>query len=106
MLSGSGCLFPPNSLHSDILNKENFLTILPTQDDYYIWAMSVLNKTKIKTVKGFDANILCVENTQSCGLCKINNPQSYGITGQQALDKIIEKYPQIKEIVKNEMGLQ
>lgn len=100
--SGSGCLFPPHSLHSDIFGKNDFLSVLPTQDDYYLWAMSVLNKTKIKIVKGFEADLLCIDNTQNSGLCKSNNKQGNGLSGQQALDKLLETYPQIKDILKNE----
>ena len=95
ILSGSGCLFPPNSLYKDILDKELFLKLLPTHDDVYTWAMLVLNDKKIEVVGGFSEDILCVEDTQQFGLCKINNKSKSGISTAKAVEIIQEEYPQL-----------
>lgn len=101
MLGGAGCLFPPGSLYKDIFDKENALSILPTHDDIYLWGMSVLNKTKICIVKGYKANLYVRENTQHCGLCKINNKEK-GVSPQDAYKILFNKYPQIAEILEEE----
>lgn len=72
LLSGSGCLFPPNSLHKDIFNVEKIKSLLPTQDDFYFYAMAVLNRKKIGVVKGFDAHLHYIEGTQEHGLSGVS----------------------------------
>ena len=99
IMGGSGCLFPPNSLHKDIFNEEQFLTVIPTHDDIYFWAMAVLQGTKIKIVDGYTKNMCTIEGTQAVGLCKINNPKRGGLSAQNAIDKMCEIYPQITETV-------
>lgn len=98
MLGGSGCLFPPGSLYKDILDREKAVSLLPTHDDIYLWGMAVLNKTKICVVKGYKANLYVRENTQHCGLCKINN-KNKGVSQAEAYKILLGKYPQIKEIL-------
>lgn len=49
--SGGGMLFPPRSLHPDVLKKEVFLQAAPTSDDIWFWFMALLNGRKIKQVK-------------------------------------------------------
>jgi len=97
-----GVLYPPNSLHSDILNIEKFKKLIPTQDDAWFWAMAVLNKTKIKVVDGFDTNLFTIENSQQYGLCKINNNSGQGMYTQDALAIMIKEYPVILEYLKEE----
>lgn len=101
LMSGSGCLFPPNSLNADIFNVKKVLSNLPTQDDIFIWAMAVLNRTKIKIVKGYEASLYYVENTQQDGLCKINKEGGSGISPRQAYRKISELYPELINILQN-----
>lgn len=45
--SGSGALFPPESLYKDYSNEELFQKLAPTADDIWFWAMAVLSDTKI-----------------------------------------------------------
>lgn len=48
--SGGGTLFPPRSLHCDVLNQEIFLDICKHADDVWLNAMARLNKTDILKV--------------------------------------------------------
>lgn len=100
MLGGSGCLFPPGSLYKDIMDKENALKLLPTHDDVYLWGMAVLGGTKICVVKGYGADMYVRENTQHCGLCKVNNKEK-GVSPEEAYRIILTKYPRIGEILEN-----
>lgn len=45
--SGGGTLYPPSSLHPEVLNKEFFLEHCKTADDVWLNMMSQLNSTKI-----------------------------------------------------------
>ncbi len=102
LAGGSGCLFPPKSLHEDILNTEQIKSLIPTHDDVYFWAMAVLNKTKTVVIRGLQEDLYTVEEMQKTGLCKINRKGQAGMTIQEAYDRIVEKYPQIVDILSSE----
>lgn len=98
IMSGSGCLIPPHSLYKDIFDSNKFLSLIPTHDDIYIWAMMVLNKTKIKVVGGFAEEILTINETQKFGLCKINNKKGAGLHPQDALEIMTKAYPELLKL--------
>lgn len=50
LLGGTGCLYPPHVLHSDVAKEELFQRLSPLADDLWFWAMAVLNGTKIKLI--------------------------------------------------------
>lgn len=79
-----GVLYPPNSLAKEVLDEEKFMSVMPTQDDVWFWAMAVLAGTPIRVVSAYDLNIRTVENTQQYGLCKINKKK--GKKGMHAKD--------------------
>ena len=101
-----GVLYPPHSLSPEVLNEEKFVSIIPTQDDIWLWAMAVLNDTKIKVVSSYDMQIQNVENTQQFGLCKINNKSKKGLLGKDAFNLIAKEYPGIMEKLKEEDNVQ
>ena len=92
-----GVLYPPHSLHSDVLNMQKAFELSPTQDDIWFTAMAILKGTDICLVDGYDVSFVTVEDTQQFGLCKINLASSNGLSGQEALDNVINKYPIVKE---------
>ena len=101
-LTGYGAvLYPPNSLHCDVIKKEIFMNIIPTHDDIWLWAMAVLNSTKTVLVKGYSESINYVEDSQEVGLCKINK-KGKGMSIKKAYDEVFKIYPQIVEIVNGE----
>lgn len=99
LMGGSGCLFPPHSLHNDIFNTNKFLKLIPTHDDIYLWVMAILNRTKIAVVDGYDIEMLAFDGTIESGLCKINNDKGLGMKPDDAFKIILKEYPQIKEIL-------
>lgn len=98
-----GVLYPPHCLSEEATNESKFMSIMPTQDDVWFWAMAVLNKTPVRMVASYDINLLTVDNTQQYGLCKINNKKSgKGMHANDGFAVIAEKYPQIIENMKKE----
>lgn len=99
-------LYPPHSLYKDVTDTAALKKLLPTHDDVWLWAMSVLNHRKVKVVKGDKESVIYVENTQQHGLCKVNKAStknySVGMSIEEACDRIIEYYPQIIDILKEE----
>ena len=102
-LTGYGAvLYPPHSLHKDVTDEELISRTIPTHDDIWLWAMAVLNGTKTRLVKGYSESINYVENSQQYGLCKVNK-KGVGMGLGEAYDIILKEYPQISEILKNEI---
>lgn len=97
-----GVLYPPKCLYKDVLDKEKFMEIVPTQDDVWFWGMAILAGTKIRLNKGYTHNIVTVENTQHVGLCKINNSKNNGLSGIDSFNRFAEYYPQILDILKKD----
>lgn len=99
-MGGSGCLYPPNSLHKDVFK----ISLLPTHDDAYFWAMAVLNNTKIQIIDGYNRNLIFRKGTQEQGLINLNKKNnSEGIALEDAHKKILEVYPEILEKIKCEV---
>lgn len=90
----AGVLYPLNCFYKDVLNKDIFYNLIPTHDDVWFWAMATLNRVKVINVKGIKSSITTIDNSQSFGLCKVNNSK-FGMSTQDAYDIIIKKYPEI-----------
>lgn len=97
-----GVLYPPNSLSEMVLDEEKFKSIIPTQDDIWLWGMAVLAGSKIQLNKGYSSNLITVENTQNSGLCKLNNKKNKGVSGKDGFNIMVQNYPEILEILKKE----
>lgn len=69
-----GVLYPPNSLHKEVLNKSKFLKLAPLADDVWFKAMSLKNNTKVVQVfEDFIEFPIINEKSQQNALWKINN---------------------------------
>ena len=85
-LSGGGyTLYPPHSLHEEVLREEKFMKLAPTSDDIWFWLMGVLNGYKVNVVR----NNLDKLNYDD----KLFFPQ---------LKNILDAYPVLKDILENE----
>lgn len=97
-----GVLYPVNSLNKDVLNEKLFTEIAPKADDVWFWAMALLNGTKT-----------LVPDNRIKELTYINPERERGLTNEITLfstnrkggndlqiEKIINHYPQILEIIK------
>ena len=101
-LTGYGAvLYPPNSLYKDVTDEELISKTIPTHDDIWLWAMTVLSGTKTRLVKGYSESINYIEDSQQYGLCKVNK-KGVGMGLGEAYDIIIKEYPQIMEVLKKE----
>lgn len=49
-LGGAGTLYPPKSLHADVINKELFMKLAPQADDIWFWAMAVMAGTRHRLI--------------------------------------------------------
>lgn len=92
-----GVLYPPNSLHKDVLNENLFLNLSPSDDDVWAWAMSVLNSTKINVVKNNISNLTIVNPEREKGLTKEKTLYCENKTGKsfRQLNNVLLHYPEI-----------
>lgn len=51
VLGGGGCLYPPTPFHKDLCNKELFMMLAPTSDDFWFSLMALLKGIRIRTPK-------------------------------------------------------
>lgn len=91
-----GCLYPPNSLYTDITNKNLFLELAPTNDDIWFWLMAVMNNTKIKIIDNHISKpVEILETKKGPCLCHIND------SGEKLfykdLNNVLNHYKGLKE---------
>ena len=90
-----GVLYPPKSLHPDVLNNQKFMKLCPNQDDVWFWAMAVLNKRKISVTRfGYNLHERTVTAVQSVGLWNTINSATTN-PNNTAIANVINEYPAI-----------
>lgn len=70
-----GVLYPPKSLHKEVLNKDNFIRLSPKADDLWLKTMALLNGTecqKIDYYTSFKERFTSVTSMQEGGLFHTN----------------------------------
>ena len=94
--NGAGTLFPPHSLHEKFFKSELFNELCPHADDIWIWAMAILNNTKIKGVKNNFAELTYVNLARELGILNQKTLYSYNRTNNdKQLNNVLKKYPEI-----------
>ena len=88
-----GILYPPHLLPKESLNESTFMSIAPTDDDMWLWAMERIENVQVRLVEGFTKDIVCIDEVQSDGLVSIN---SAGEGGRQFAN-LLNKFPILKE---------
>lgn len=95
ILGGSGTLYPPHSLHKDVLKEDAFMSLAPTNDDLWFWAMAIKNGTNICWINNGlkDIRDLCyVENSQEDTECLTDiNDRGERLFDIQ-MNALVEKY--------------
>jgi len=97
-----GVLYPPNSLKSEMLDPNIFKEIAPTTDDIWFWAAAVANGTKIVPFPFGRHNKPCgLKKPKELSLKTVNFKSGTDLN-RLTLEKILEKYPNIKQRIENE----
>ena len=96
-----GVLYPPHVLHEDVLDKDKFMNIAPTNDDIWFWAMAVLRGTRIHSIEGAMPIPKSVEGSQDNGsLTNINDhgEKRFWID----FNSVVKEYPLFEGRMKND----
>jgi hypothetical protein len=96
-----GVLYPPNSLKTEMLDSKIFKEIAPTVDDIWFWAAAVANGTKIAPVPFGYSRPKELEKPKAISLEKINVRSGIDVN-RNVLEKVLEKYPIVKQRVEDE----
>lgn len=100
---GAGCLYPPHSLHPDVLREDLFMSLAPTSDDIWFWLMGALNGYKVNVVDNNIPKLKYIPGTQEEALWKINDK------GEKLffthLKNILYYYPILMDVLADEQIL-
>lgn len=92
--SGAGVLFPPHSLHPDVMKENIFMKLSPTADDVWFWAMALHNNTSICLCENNHNHITSIPGTDDNGTalaqinCRLKQNDIY-------ISNILRSYPDI-----------
>ena len=100
-LTGVGSvLYPPNCFYKDILNKDLFMKLAPTNDDQWFWIQGILNNVKVRVVDNPNLKLNYIKNTQKIGLFK-KNDKGLKLFWKDFY-RLLAFYPKLKQILINE----
>lgn len=96
-----GVLYPPHVLDTNVLNEEQFMKEVPTNDDLWFWAHALIKGTKINVIKNnYKLKNYIVENSQEDALWQknmINSTSAIGMSGKDTINKLKNMFPKVKE---------
>lgn len=68
----SGVIYPPGSLHQEVLNIERYRELTPLNDDFWLKAMSMLKGTCSRLINGESRDFYIIPSTQKQALWHTN----------------------------------
>lgn len=95
-----GVLYPPHSLKPDMLDPRIFTEVAPTTDDIWFWAAAVAKGTRIVPVPFGHNKPRGLDKPKYLSL-KTVNFKSGTDRNLAALEKILEKYPEVRQRVES-----
>ncbi|RAP52095.1 MAG: hypothetical protein BZ137_09250 [Methanosphaera sp. rholeuAM130] len=105
MTGSGGVLYPPHCFYKDVLKKEIFLDISESGDDLWFWAMAVMNRTKYKVPSKRYNRLIYINPARERLLINESTLWSSNMNenkNNSQIKSIIEKYPEIIDIIKEE----
>ena len=91
-----GVLYPPNSLHKEMLKPELFMEMAPTVDDIWFWAAAVANGTKIAPIPFGFWRQPDLRKPSEVSLRSTNVFSNIDVN-RTVFESIMKKYPTIKK---------
>ena len=94
--SGAGALFPPGSLHSDVVDSEKFLQYSPHGDDIWLYWMATLNQCAIHRT-GHNKKLIVWKSSKEVTLWQLNKQPDSGNDFQ--INNMLKAYgqPEMKQ---------
>lgn len=95
-----GVLYPPKCLDEKMLDPTLFMKLAPTNDDIWFWAAAVSKGTYVVPVPNGNNRVIEVGKPEELALKTINLKPGDD-RNREALDKILDYYPQIRKKIEN-----
>lgn len=95
-----GVLYPPHSLHTEMLNPDLFTSLAPTNDDIWFWAAAVRTGVPVVPVPFGHNKPRGLGKPRSLDLKRINF-KSGEDKNAAALKRILEKFPDVERKLKD-----
>lgn len=99
--SGGGALYPPHSLYKDICDEQKFMSLAPTADDVWFWAMAVMNGTKIKVVENNQSELDYIPDTQDSDACLYKSNTGSDCQNDVFIKNVLKAYPVVLRKLKH-----
>jgi hypothetical protein len=95
-----GVLYPPNSLHEEVLNEKKFMSLAPHADDLWFKAMALLTGTKtIILPQDASSKMKLIEGTQESALFVTHNA---GDANTEQMKAIAKAFYQINDVIQSQ----
>jgi hypothetical protein len=98
IISTLGTLYPPRSLHKDVLDIDLAFKLSPSNDDLWFWAQALRNGTHIRVAENAISSANYIPGTQEEGLFQTNLK---GIN-DNLIKNMLRFYPEIYDILNTE----
>ena len=95
-----GVLYPPHALDENMLAPALFTALAPTNDDIWFWTAAVSKGTYVVPVPGWHPKLIEIGKPGEFAL-KTVNLKPGDDRNREALEKILEHYPAIKQRLEN-----
>lgn len=95
-----GVLYPPHSLDEQMLDPKLFMEMAPTVDDVWFWAAAVSKGTYVIPLPNGQRTARGVGKPSELSLMSVNLHPADD-KNRKALDRIMERYPEIKQKLLN-----
>lgn len=94
-----GTLYFPKSLNDLVFNKSLFLELCPFGDDIWLWAMAILNKTRITSISNPLISLTYVNVVREMHLNEEYTLWDANQKGQNDVqfNNVLDRFPEIKE---------
>lgn len=110
LITGAGgALWPRGALHEMVTDVQAFLRLAPHADDLWLWAMAVLNGTKIHIPKDNKAFIITTFPERDFGLelgFTLYTENGPGGGNDKQLANLLAAYPQLASVLREELTSQ
>ncbi|WP_367392687.1 hypothetical protein [Lewinella sp. LCG006] len=86
---GAGTLYPPGSMHPEVLNEKVFMDVCKYADDLWLKVMSLMNGTLVSTNSTYNKDFFTIRNSQDE---KLVNTNVIGGGNDTQLSNVLEYY--------------
>ncbi len=97
-----GVLYPPHSLHPDVMKRELYQKLAPKADDIWFWAMAVRNHWKIRIPEDAEKDLVYDSQEMQEGENRLSLDNTERGANDVQMRAVLDAYPEIEEILQQE----